>query len=516
MNLLRALATVSGMTLLSRILGFVRDFVIARAFGAGLATDAFFVAFKLPNLLRRMFAEGAFSQAFVPILGEYRNQRNAEDTRTLVDHVASLLSVVLFAITAIGIAGAPLLVWISAPGFAADAGKFELTVTLTRICFPYILFMSLVALAGGILNTWSRFALPAFTPVLLNLAFIAMALFAAPYFDPPVLALGWAVFIGGLLQLAIQVPALRRISMLPRPTIAWRTAWADPGVRRILKLMAPALVGVSVSQISLLINTIFASFLSTGSVSWLYYADRLMEFPSGMLGAALGTILLPSLSRCHASNNHAEYSKLLDWGLRLTLLLAAPAALGLAILAVPLIATLFFHGAFAVDDVFRTREALVAYTVGLTGLILVKVLAPGFYARQNIRTPVRIALISLAATQAMNLAFVGWLGHAGLALSIGLAACLNAGMLYRGLRRQGIYQPQPGWTGFVLRLAAALVAMGAVLWLGMGSEAAWLQRGLLGRTIHLSWLVPLGAAAYFATLWLLGFRIADFRRRAAD
>ena len=515
MNLLRALATVSGMTLLSRILGFVRDFVIARAFGAGLATDAFFVAFKLPNLLRRMFAEGAFSQAFVPILGEYKNKRSTEDTRTLVDHVASLLSIALFAITAIGIAAAPLLVWVSAPGFSADAGKFELTVTLTRITFPYIFFMSLVALAGGLFNSWSRFALPAFTPVLLNISFIAMALFAAPYFDPPVLALAWAVFIGGLLQMAIQIPALKKIAMLPRPTLNWRAAWADPGVRRIATLMGPALIGVSVSQVSLLINTIFASFLATGSVSWLYYADRLMEFPSGMLGAALGTILLPSLSRYHASENHVEYSKLLDWGLRLTLLLAAPAAVGLAILAVPLIATLFFHGAFAAEDVFRTREALVAYTVGLTGLILVKVLAPGFYARQNVKTPVRIALISLAATQLMNLAFIGWIGHAGLALSIGLAACLNAGMLYRGLRRLDIYHPQPGWTGFVLKLLLALLVMAGVLWFGMGREAAWLQADFMQRTIHLAWLVPLGAAAYFATLWAFGFRLGDFKRRTA-
>ena len=515
MNLLRALATVSGMTLLSRILGFVRDFVIARAFGAGMATDAFFVAFKLPNLLRRMFAEGAFSQAFVPILGEYKNKRSEEETRTLVDHVASLLSMVLFAVTAIGIAAAPLLVWISAPGFSADAGKFELTVTLTRITFPYILFMSLVALAGGLLNSWSRFALPAFTPVLLNIAFIAMALFAAPYFDPPVLALAWAVFIGGLLQMAIQIPALKKIAMLPRPTLNWRTAWADPGVRRIATLMGPALIGVSVSQVSLLINTIFASFLTTGSVSWLYYADRLMEFPSGMLGAALGTILLPSLSRYHASENHVEYGKLLDWGLRLTLLLAAPAAVGLAILAVPLIATLFFHGAFSAEDVFRTREALVAYTIGLTGLILVKVLAPGFYARQNVRTPVRIALISLAATQVMNLAFIGWIGHAGLALSIGLAACLNAAMLYRGLRRMDIYQPQPGWPAFIAKLFLALLVMAGVLWFGMGSEAGWLQAGFLARSIHLAWLVPLGATAYFATLWLLGFRLGDFKRRTA-
>jgi putative peptidoglycan lipid II flippase len=515
MNLLKALATVSGMTLLSRILGFVRDFVIARTFGAGLATDAFFVAFKLPNLLRRMFAEGAFSQAFVPILGEYKNRRGEIDTRQLVDHVTTLLSLVLFAVTAIGVAAAPLLVWISAPGFSADAGKFELTVTLTRITFPYILFMSLVALAGGILNTWSRFALPAFTPVLLNITFIAMALWAAPYFDPPVLALAWAVFIGGALQLAIQLPALRRIAMLPRPTLDWRAAWRDPGVRRVALLMGPALIGVSVSQISLLINTIFASFLQTGSVSWLYYADRLMEFPAGLLGAALGTILLPSLSRYHASVDHDGYSRLLDWGLRLTILLAAPAALALALLAVPLIATLFHHGAFSGDDVLRTREALVAYSIGLTGLILVKVLAPGFYARQNIRTPVRIALISLVATQVMNLAFVGWLQHAGLALSIGLAACLNAALLYRGLRRHGVYVPLPGWGSFTGKLAVALVVMGTALWFGAGNDADWLRYGLSERLLRLALLTGLGVGAYFATLWALGFRPKDFQRRAA-
>ncbi len=516
MNLLRALATVSGMTLLSRILGFVRDFVIARTFGAGAETDAFFVAFKLPNLLRRMFAEGAFSQAFVPILGEYRNTRSAEDTRSLVDHVASLLSIALFFVTAIGVAAAPLLVWVSAPGFADDAGKFELTVALTRVTFPYILFMSLVALAGGILNTWSRFALPAFTPVLLNLSFIGMALFAAPYFDPPIMALAWSVFLGGCLQLLIQIPALRRIAMLPRPSLNLRAAWADPGVRRVTALMLPALLGVSVSQISLLINTIFASFLQSGSVSWLYYADRLMEFPSGLLGAALGTILLPSLSRCHARQDFAEYSRLLDWGLRLTFLLAAPSALALIILAVPLISTLFFHGAFGAEDVLQTQKALIAYAIGLIGLILVKVLAPGFYARQNIRTPVKIALISLAATQLMNLAFIGWIAHAGLALSIGLAACLNAGLLFRGLRKAGIYAPEAGWLGFFLKLLAALTVMGVVLWFSAGPASAWLSGDAGSRLIKLCWLVPLGATAYFATLWLLGFRISDFKQRAAQ
>ena len=512
MNLLKALVTVSGMTLLSRILGFVRDFVIARVFGAGMLTDAFFVAFKLPNLLRRLFAEGAFSQAFVPILGEYKNKRGEDEARRLVDRVATLLFLVLLLVTVLGMVGAPLLVYLSAPGFAADADKFALTVELTRITFPYILFMSLVALAGGILNTWSRFAIPAFTPVLLNLSFIGMALFATPCFSRPVLALGWAVFLGGALQLALQLPFLRRIGMLPRFAFDWK----DEGVRRILRLMAPAVLGVSVSQISLLINTIFASFLGTGSVSWLYYADRLMEFPSGMLGAALGAILLPSLAKYHASENFDEYSRLLDWGLRLTLLLAAPAALALALIAVPLITTLFHHGAFSANDVFMTSNALVAYSIGLLGLILVKVLAPGFYARQNIRTPVKIALLTLFVTQALNLALIGWLRHAGLALAIGLAACLNAFLLYRGLRRHGIYQPQPGWALFCGKLALALLVMGVTLWFCAGSNADWLHWKLTERLLRLGLLVTLGAAAYFATLWLSGFRLADFKRQAAE
>ncbi len=511
MNLLRTLATVSSLTLLSRILGFVRDFVIARTFGAGMLTDAFFVAFRLPNLLRRLFAEGAFSQAFVPLLAEYRNRRGESETRTLVDRVATLLFLVVLGVAALGVVAAPALIYLSAPGFAADAEKFALTVDLTRITFPYILFMALVALAAGILNTWSRFALPAFTPTLLNLSFIGMALFAAPYFDPPILALAWAVFLGGMLQLALQLPALRKIGMLPR----FDFAPGDPGVRRVLKLMAPAVLGVSVAQISLLINTIFASFLTSGSVSWLYYADRLMEFPAGLLGAALGTILLPSLAKAHSSRDPAEFSALLDWGLRLTFLLTLPAAVALAMLGVPLIATLFQHGAFTAADVLQTREALVAYSIGLTGLILVKVLAPGFYAQQNIRTPVKIALITLAATQAMNLAFIVPLEHAGLALSIGLASCLNAALLFLGLRQRAIYLPQPGWMKFGLKIAVALMVLAGTLWFGMGRESDWLIAPAWTRVAHLSALVVGGATCYFFTLWLLGFRLRDFRRRSA-
>ncbi|MFN3984138.1 MAG: murein biosynthesis integral membrane protein MurJ [Rhodocyclaceae bacterium] len=512
MNLLRALATVSSMTLLSRILGFVRDLVIARGFGAGAATDAFFVAFRLPNLLRRLFAEGAFSQAFVPILAEYKNRHGPEETRSLVNRVATVLGLAVAVVSALGVLAAPLIIYVSAPGFAADADKFALTVELTRITFPYIFFMSLVALAGGVLNTWSRFAIPAFTPVLLNLSFIAMALFAAPWFDPPVLALAWAVFIGGVLQLVLQLRPLARIGLLPR----FDLNLSDPGVRRVTRLMLPAMLGVSVAQISLLINTIFASFLQTGSVSWLYYADRLMEFPAGLLGVALGTILLPSLSKLHADERKRDFSSLLDWGLRLTLLLTLPAALALALLAVPLISTLFMHGAFSANDVMQTRLALLAYSVGLTGLILVKILAPGFYAQQDIRTPVRYAIITLCATQVMNLVFIIPLQHTGLALSIGLAALLNAGLLFRGLRQRGIYTPETGWGTFAARLIAALAVLGVVLWLTMGHESAWLDYPPLERVLRLGALVLGGMLAYFATLFAVGFRVRDFRRRGAD
>jgi putative peptidoglycan lipid II flippase len=499
------------MTLLSRILGYARDFFIARIFGAGLATDAFFVAFRLPNLLRRLFAEGAFSQAFVPILAEYRNRQTPEETRTLVDTVSTTLFLVLLLTALAGVAVAPLIVYVSAPGFAADPGKFSLTVEMLRITFPYILFISLVALAAGVLNTWSRFAVPAFTPVLLNVSFIVAAAFFAERFEPPIVVLAWAVFAGGVAQLLFQLPFLARLGLLPR----WRLDLRHPGMRRVLLLMAPAVFGVSVSQVSLVINTIFASFLVSGSVSWLYYADRLMEFPAGMLGAALGTILLPSLSKHHASGEPAQYSRLLDWGLRLTLLLALPAAVALAILAMPLIAALFHYGAYSADDAWMTRQALVAYSVGLVGMILVKVLAPGFYARQNVVTPVKIGLVTLAATQVMNLAFVWPLKHAGLALAIGLGACLNAVLLYRMLRKHGIYVPQPGWTRFALKVAFAVLAMGAALWLAMGPVDVWLAAGWRWKLSMLGGLVLLGAAVYAACLWLLGFRPRDFSIRSA-
>ncbi len=513
MNLLKALAAVSSLTLVSRILAFVRDILIARIFGAGMATDAFFVAFKIPNLLRRMFAEGAFSQAFVPIFGEYRNRKGQDETKLLVDRVTTLLAVVLFFITIIGIVAAPILVYINAPGFAREPEKFALTVQLLRITSPYIFFISLVAVAAAILNTNNKFWVPAFAPILLNVCFIVAALWLAQYCDPPILAMAWAVFVAGVVQLAFQIPFLKRIGMVPK----WNMNWNDAGVRRIIKQMGPAMFGVSIAQISLIINTIFASFLVSGSVSWLYYADRLMEFPAGLLGAALGTILLPSLSKHYADNSTAEYSKLLDWGLRLVFMLSLPAALALGLIAVPLLSTFFQYGAFDANDVLKTSYALVGYSVGLVGLIAVKVLAPGFYARQDIKTPVKIGIAILLATQLMNLLFVFGLelNHAGLALAIGLGACLNSAILFYFLRKRGIYQPEPGWGKFLLKLCMALLALGVALWFGMGDEQHWLNGRGWTRIIHLSWLVLLGVAVYFAVLFALGFRLKDFAKRGA-
>ncbi len=516
MNLLKAAASISAMTFLSRITGLIREIIGFSLFGAGAAMDAYQVAWRIPNLLRRLFAEGAFSQAFVPVFADYKAREGNEAAGKLADHVASLLALVLFFVTLIGVIAAPALVYATASGFSADAAKFDLTVQLVRFTFPYIFFISLVALSAGILNTFSAFKTPAFTPVLLNLSVIGAAVWLAPRVNPPILALAIGTLIGGVVQLAFQIPALRRVGMLPRLSFsAWRFR-KDEGVVRILKLMAPAILGVSVAQISLLLNTQIASFLQTGSVAWLTAADRLMEFPSALLGVALGTVLLPSLVKSHAQENPEEFSKLLDWGLRVTLLLTLPAALGLATLAAPLMATLFHHGDFTGNDVLMSRAALIAYSIGLTGIILVKVLAPGFYARQNVKTPVKIAVVTLVIVQLLNLLFVPLFKHAGLALSIGLGACVNAGMLYFFMRRQGFFHPQPQWLVFLLKLIVALCAMGAVVWWTSGSETEWLTMTTWAKCLKLSWVVTLGAAIYFAALWVMGFRLRDFSRRQAS
>ena len=509
MNLFKSFATVSSMTLVSRVLGFIRDMLIARIFGAGMATDAFFVAFRVPNLLRRLFAEGAFSSAFIPILAEYKNTRSFDETRDLINHVTALMGVILFIVTLVGVVASPYIIYISAPGFSDNPQKFLLTVDLLQITFPYILFISLVSIAGGILNTFGKFSVPAFTPALLNLSFIGCALWLAPLLNPPILALAWAVFIGGALQLAFQLPFLMRIRLLPHP----RFSLNDTGAWRVVKKMGPAVFGASAGQISLLISTIFASFLITGSVSWLYYADRLMEFPAGLLGVALGTVMLPSLSRHYTNNDTKKYSQLLDWGLRFVVILALPAAMALALLAVPLITTLFHYGEFSINDVLMTRDALVAYSVGLLGLILIKVLAPGFYARQNIKTPVKIAAITIVITQLLNFTLIGPFQHVGLALSVSLGACFNAGFLYYKLLNHKIYQPQSGWLIFFVKVLLSLFIMSLILWFTMGDDTLWLESTIKERVFRLVWVVVLGGVSYFLSLWLFGVRIKDFSKR---
>jgi len=512
MNLLKTLAALSSMTMLSRITGLLREILIARAFGAGGMTDAYNVAFRLPNLLRRLFAEGAFSQAFVPILSEYKNKQSEQDTRNLADHVGNTLVWATVIISALGIVGAPLLLMLVASGL--QPADFDAAVWMTRLMFPYIAFMAFVALAGGILNTWSQFKIPAFTPVLLNIASILASLFLQQHLEQPIYAMAIAVFVGGILQVAIQIPALLKIRMLPRLSLNPLAGLRDPGVRRVLKKMGPAVFAVAAAQISLLINTSIASNLAEGSISFLTYADRLMEFPTAMLGVALGTILLPSLSKASIGGDKEEYSALLDWGLRLTFLLAMPAAVGLATLAVPLIATLFQNGKFSAAAAHASAQPLIAYSVGLLGIILVKILAPAFFARQDIRTPVRIAIGVMVATQLMNLIFVPQLAVAGLALSISLGACINAGFLYTGLRRRGIYTPKPGWPLFFAKLVIACALMGATAWFCAAQFNWTAPNQTLLRIGALFAVIGLCCVVYFGALLAMGFRFRDFKRTA--
>ncbi len=517
MNLLRAASIVSLLTLASRVTGLVRELLVAASFGASAWTDAFNVAFRIPNLLRRLFAEGAFSQAFVPILAETRATQGDAVTQRLIDAVATVLAWVLLATCVVGVLAAPLLVWLIGSGLA----QFDGAVLMTRWMFPYIGFMSMVALSAGVLNTWRRFAVPAATPVLLNVAVIAAAVGLAPYFGrvgiEPVYALAIGVMAGGVLQLGLQAPALARIGRLPHIGFtpgALRAAWAHPGVHRVLRQMGPAVLGVSVAQLSLLINTQIASHIGVGSVSWLNYADRLMEFPTALLGVALGVVLLPQLSALRAKEDGQAYSDLLDWGLRLVVLLTLPCAVALIVFARPLVAVLYHYGAFSAHDVQQTVRALMGYGAGLMGLVGIKVLAPGFYARQDIRTPVRIAVAVLVLTQAMNAVFVPWLAHAGLTLSIGLGALLNAGWLLVGLRRRGTYRPTAGWRAFLLRVALAAAAMGAGLaWAAQAIDWLALRATPLARVGWLALALGGAAALYFGTLFAAGVRPRHFARQ---
>jgi putative peptidoglycan lipid II flippase len=514
MNLFRALLTVSGFTLLSRVTGLARETLIARAFGASQYTDAFYVAFRIPNLLRRISAEGAFSQAFVPILAEFKNQQGHDATKALVDATSTVLAWVLVVISLLGVAAASWVVLVVASGLRTDGDAFPLAVTMTRIMFPYIVFISLTSLASSVLNTYKHFSMPAFAPVLLNVAFIFAAVFVAPHLRTPVYALAWAVIAGGILQFIVQLPVLKKVDMLPRFGLNPVRALAHRGVKRVLAKMVPSMFAVSVAQISLIINTNIASHIGPGAVSWINYADRLMEFPTALLGVALGTILLPSLSKAHVDADTHEYSSLLDWGLRVTFLLAAPSAIALFFFAEPLTATLFHYGKFDGDAVVMVARALAAYGVGLVGLILIKILAPGFYAKQDIKTPVKIGIGVLIFTQACNYVFVPIFSHAGLTLSVGLGACMNALFLFIGLRRRGIYMPSAGWTRFFVQLlGACLVLAGVMRWLSASFDWIGMHNAPLMRIVLLGACLVLFAALYFGMLWLMGFKYAYFRRR---
>ena len=517
-DLLRSTSVVGAMTLLSRVSGLARDIGFSRWFGAGLLMDAFFVAFKIPNLLRRFFAEGAFSAAFVPVISEYRATRSQEETRALVDRTAGTLGLTLFCITAVGVAAAPVLILVFAPGFVGDDGRYELARDMLRLTFPYLFFISLTALAGAILNTYRHFAVPAFTPVLLNLVLLAFAGWVAPRLDNPGLGLAAGVFVAGLAQLLFQLPFLLRLKLLPRP----RWGWAYTGVRRIVKLMTPAIFGSSVAQINILFDTLIASFLAAGSISWLYYSDRLMEFPLGVFGIALATVILPTLSEQHAQASAEAFSRTLDWALKLVLVIAFPAALGLILLAEPLLATIFYGGAFTAHDVSMAGTALVAYGLGLMGFVLVKVLVPGYFARQDTRSPVRIAVYALVLNMVLNVVLAGGLvragfhaPHAGLALATTVSALFNAGLLYRGLRKRKVYVPQPGWG----RLAAQVFVAGAVmavsvLWM-RARVGDWLLLGAAQRVGALAACVFAAVAVYFLTAGLLGLRLTALRQTSA-
>ncbi len=518
-RLLKDTSLVGSMTMLSRVLGLVRDIVFARFFGAGVVMDAFFVAFKIPNIFRRFFAEGAFSQGFVPVFAEYDERGSRAEVKSLVDHVAGTLGLVLFIFTLVGVLAAPLLIslfgmgWLWSP-VPEDADKFALAVDMLRWTFPYLFFVSLTALAGGILNTYHRFGVAAFVPVLLNLTLITFAAFVSPYFARPGMALAVGVFAAGIIQLGFMLPFLARLRMLPRP----RWSAHHEGVRRIVRLMVPAIFGSSVAQINILFDTLIASFLVTGSISWLYYSDRLMEFPLGVFGIALATVILPNLSRQHAADSRERFAATLDWSMRLAILVVLPATVGLFVLAAPLLTTIFFGGAFTAEDVRMATPSLRAYAIGLSGFVFVKVLAPGYFARQDTRTPVRIGIIALVTNMILNIVIVvPWARsgldapHAGLAAATALSAFLNAGLLWRGLRRDNVWRHAPGLWRFGLQVVVACGVMAILLLTFAPPATAWIEADLTTRILWLAAAVIGGALAYALALLIVGVRLATLR-----
>ena len=508
-GLFRSGIVVSMMTMLSRVLGLARDVVFAHTIGASAGADAFFVAFKIPNFLRRLFAEGAFAQAFVPVLSEYREKGSIEAVRGLIDRVCGCLGLTLFLLTIIVVLAAPLVALVFAPGFWNDPFKLALTQEMLRITFPYLLLISLTGFAGAILNSYDRFAVPAITPVLLNLCLIGSAVWVSPYFEQPVIAIAWGVLAAGMVQLGFQLPFLWKLRLLPAPKVDF----ADPGVKRILLLMAPAIFGVSVSQINLLLDTVLASFLPTGSVSWLYYSDRLVELPLGIFAIAIGTVILPSLSRQFVGEDTQKFSQTIDWALRLILLIAIPAAVALFVLAVPILTVLFEYGKTDASDIAMSALSLQAYALGLLAFMLIKVLAPGYFSRQDTKTPVKIGIIAMAVNMVFNLILVIpfhylWqIGHVGLALATALSAWLNAGLLYRGLRRRNVYTPIVGWGVYLTRLLIANIVMGMVLVGSFYVVPDWSVLDVWQRVMMMLACCGAGLAAYLSALFVLGLRL---------
>ncbi|MFV8817855.1 murein biosynthesis integral membrane protein MurJ [Haliea sp. E17] len=512
-GLLRSSALVGAMTMISRVLGLLRDVVIASFVGASANADAFFIAFKIPNFLRRLFAEGAFSQAFVPVLADYKEEGPHAAVQALVNRTAGVLGGALLLLTSLTVAASPLVAMLFAPGFIGQGEKFELTAQLIRITFPYLLLISMTGFCGAVLNSYGRFAVPAFTPVFLNLSLIFAAIVASPWFSEPVYALAWGVFFAGIVQLLFQLPSLYRLDLVPRPV--WDTR--DEGVRRILKLMVPALFGVSVSQINLLLDTVLASFLPTGSISWLYYSDRLSELPLGVFGVAIATVILPNLSAHRAAAREERFASTLDWAMRCILLIGIPSALALVLLAEPILVTLFQYGELTANDVTMSALSLRAYSLGLLAFMLVKVLAPGFYARKDTRTPVKIGIVAMVANMVLNLVLVLPLmyyyniGHVGLALATSLAAWLNAGLLLRGLLLRGVFHWQRGWAGFMLRLGLATVAMCAVLLYLTAPVDSWLGWGVAQRGLQMALLCGAGVGVYLLVHLACGTRLRHLR-----
>lgn len=491
------------MTSISRVFGLIRDVVIGVLFGPGAGVDAFIVAFRIPNFLRRLFAEGGFSQAFVPVLSEYKEQRQQQEVKALIDQTSATLGLVLMLITLLGVAAAPIFILVFAPGFQGEADKQLMAADMLRITFPYIFFISLTAMAGGILNSYRNFAVPALTPVFLNLSLISCAIWLSPHFSQPVYALAWGVLLAGFIQLLFQLPFLMRLGLLPRPAFKRDAA----GVKRIMALMLPTLFAASITQINLLVDTIIASFLETGSISWLYFSDRLVEFPLGVFGIALATVVLPSLSSQYASGSQEAYRKTLDWALRLVFLIALPAALGLALLAAPMLTTIFQYEAFTTRDVQMASRSLIAYSLGLIAFILIKVLSSGFFSRQDTKTPVKIGVVAMLSNIILNLLLVGPLAHAGLALATSLSAFLNAGLLFWFLRKHQYYSAESGWTLHLLKIGLALIAMSLLLLWLTPDNAEWFGWGVYQRVSQLALCVIAGAVMYFLVLRLLGVSI---------